>query len=1092
MKNAFFSTSGRFFSRRSLRFGTSLLLLSLASACQAQQADANLEKKVRSVLETHCYRCHSHETGKNKGGLMVDSRALLLKGGESGPAIVPGHPEKSLLIKAIRHEDENLKMPEKGKLSDADIALLTAWIKAEAPWTEKPVKQGLRTPGKITADDRAYWAFQPLKNTPLPNVDEANPIDRFILARLTQEGLKPSPPAEPHSLIRRITFDLTGLPPTPEETDAFVRKGGGQKAVERLVDRLLASPRHGERWARHWLDLVRFAESDGYRLDSFRPQAWRYRDYVIKAFNDDKPYDQFVREQLAGDELFPDNPDALVAIGFLTHGIYEFNQSDVRSQWSSILSEAVDVTSEVFMGLSMGCARCHDHKFDPILQKDYYALRAFFEGLMPSEELPHVTAAAKAEHDRRLAAWAQKTAKIRAQIEAIEAPERAKVAATSTARFPRDIQDMLRKPADRRTPQEQQLATLAHRQLAFEYEKLDTRIKGEAKERLLQLRKDLAKFDADKPSPLPMCQSLREVGAQPPATLLPRKTNPEKIEPGFLTVMSQPAPTVTAPKHQVSSGRRAALAQWLTRPDHPLTSRVIVNRVWQQRFGRGLVATANDFGNLGDRPSHPELLDWLAQRFMQDGWSMKKLHRLIVTSKTYQQAALPSPLSPEGRGVGVRGEPNVQALKKDPDNRLLWRMTTRRLEAEQIRDAILSINGKLDLLQGGPSVELKEPRRSIYLKATRNTRDPLLEVFDLPDAFVSTAQRNATTTSTQALFMVNSPMMLQQAQALGDVLHRSHKTDDERIELAFRLAFGRSPSSKEKALALSFLEEQSQRIVPTKDKAPADEVAKIPFHEGRAALITPGGPQVRFQLPDSAKLPAQQFTVEAYVYLRSVFEDGTVRTIASHWDGDTKGNGWVLGVTGKKSSYKPQTLVLQLWGQNGKDQQTYEAIFSGLHLQLNRPYYVAMSVNVQDPSDQGITFYLKDLANDEEPLLVYGATHKVVKMPSARGNFAIGGTIGKTERTWDGMIDDVRLSNSALAQKELLLTADAMSKTTVGFWQFEATPGMLQDSSPNRLTLQRFGSASMPAPAAPIDARRAAWIDFCQVLLNANEFLYVD
>jgi mono/diheme cytochrome c family protein len=1053
------------------------------SIAVAQPADPALEQKARALLQAHCFKCHSHEAGKAKGDLMLDTRAVMLKGGENGPALVPGNPGKSLLIASITHADPNLKMPRSApKLAADDIALLSAWVKAGAPWTDAAVKSGLRTPGKITAEDRRYWAFQPIKASELPAGDAPNPIDRFILARLLQEGIKPAPSADPRTLMRRMYFDVIGLPPTAEEVDEFVAAwdaAGAKRGalIENLVDRLLASPHYGERWGRHWLDVVRFAESDGYRLDSFRPHAYRYRDYVIKAFNSDMPYDRFVREQIASDELYPDNPDALVAIGFLTHSIYEFNQRNVRGQWTEMVSEVVDVTGETFMGLSVGCARCHDHKFDPILQKDYFALKAFFDGMMPSEELPYATDARQQEYVKKQSAWLAKTEQIRAEIDGIENPVRKKNAVIATSKFPKDIQAMLNKPYDQRSPLEQQLATLAYRQLVYEYEKLDTQIKGAEKDRLLALRKELAKFDADKPTPLPLCQAFREVGPQPPETIMSKKSGP--IAPAFLTVLGEAAPAILPPKHQASSGRRAALAQWLTRPEHPLTSRVMVNRIWQQHFGQGLVATASDFGNLGEKPTHPELLDWLAGRFVQDGWSMKKLHRLILTSKTYQQSSL--------------APPDAAALQKDPDNRLLWRMTPRRLDAEQIRDAMLAVTGKLDRTVGGPSVEFKEPRRSVYLKWLRNTKEPLLDVFDIPDGFTSSARRNVTTTATQALFMINSPLMIQQGGTFADRLHKDNTTTDEqKLERAFRLAFARSPSSKEALIARKFLAEQQKRIAPPKDKTPTYETAKIPFREGKAAVITPGGAQARFQLPENAKLPGEQFTLEAFVYLRSVFEDAQVRTIASHWSGDTRAPGWALGVTGKKSAYKPQTLVLQLWGQDAADKAAYDAVFSGFHLQLNRSYYVAVAVNLRDAGDKGLTFYLKDLANDEEPMLVYATTHKVVKMPAPRGPFTIGGTVGKLERSWDGMLGDVRLSDIALPQKQLLVNADGTTKNTVGYWRFEDAPGMLQDSTAHRLTLQRFGSANMPVAAAPVDVRRAAWIDFCQVLLNANEFLYVD
>lgn len=1060
-----------------LLFGS---MLSSSVDVGAQPAEATLEKQARAILQAHCFKCHSHAQGKAKGDLMLDTRAFMLKGGETGPAVIPGDPNKSLLIKSVTHELPDMKMPRAApKLSVADVELLVAWVKAGAPWRDGVVGSGVRVPGRITDEDRRYWAFQPIKATEPPAGDEANPIDRFVRARLQKEGLQGSPTADPRTLIRRVTFDLIGLPPTAEEVDAFVaawnESAKPQAVYEVLIDRLLASPHYGERSARHWFDVIRFAESDGYRLDSFRPNAWRYRDYVIKSFNDDKPYDQFVREQIAGDELEPDNPESLVAIGFLTHGIYEFNQRNVRGQWFDMISDVADVTGEAILGLSMGCAKCHDHKFDPILQKDYFAFKAFFDGMLPSEDLPYATANQREAYDRKLATWSAKTATIRQQIDAIEGPVRAREAASMTSKFPRDIQEMLKKPVTERSPLEQQLATLAFRQIAFEYERIDTKIKGADKDRLLELRKQLAKFDVEKPVPLPQCQSLKEVGTQPPPTMIGKKSTP--VPPGFLTVLGGETPQIAAGK--TSSGRRAALAKWLTRPDHPLTSRVFVNRIWQTHFGRGLVGTASDFGNLGEKPTHPELLDWLADRYVKDGWSMKKLTRLIVTSKAYQQSSTSAP--------------DVLAMQRDPDNRLLWRMTPRRLDAEQIRDALLVVIGKLDRTVGGPSVELKEPRRSVYLKWMRNTKDPLLEIFDLPDGFVTAPQRNVSTTATQALFMINSPYMIQQGNTFADLLYRDGAaTDGVKIERAFRLAFGRNPTTKEVILAKAFLTDQIKRIAPTKDKEASYETAKIPFHDGKAAVITPGGPQARFQLPDAARLPDNAFTIEAYVYLRSIFEDGQVRTVAAHWNGDTKSAGWAFGVTGKKSAYKPQTLVLQLWGKDAADKPAYDAIFSGLSLQLNRPYFVAVAVNLKDASDKGVTFFVKDLANDEEPLGTYSTTHKVVKMPLNRGHFTIGGTAGKVERSWDGMIDDVRLSSVPLKQQDLLFQAPNATKNTVAYWKFEPTPGMLQDSSINGLTLIRQASTAAARTPMTVDARRAAWIDLCQVLLNANEFLYID
>jgi hypothetical protein len=627
-----------------------------------------------------------------------------------------------------------------------------------------------------------------------------NPSDRFIRARLDREALTPSPPADRGALVRRVYFDLLGLPPTPAEVDAFVRDSSVD-AYERLIDRLLASSHYGERWARHWLDVVRYAESDGFRQDAYRPHAWRYRDYVIRAFNADKPFDQFVREQLAGDELAPDDQEALAATGFLCHGIYEYNQRNVRNQWNDMLNEVTDVTGEVFLGLGVGCARCHDHKFDPFLQKDYFALRAFFEGMLPSAEVVCATPQARAEYERRLAAWEQKTAKVRGEIEALVSAEHGRIEKDMISKFPADIQSMMRKSSAARGPLEQQLATLAYRQIQYEYDHIDARLKGDAKTRLKQLQKELAQFDAVRPEPLPSFQAAREVGLEAAPTRIPKKVNQSPIVPAFPSVFDAAPPAITPPESAASTGRRTALAQWLTRPDHPLTTRVIVNRIWQYHFGRGLVSTTNDFGHLGETPSHPELLDWLAHRFVQDGWSFKKLHRLILTSRTYQQSAT-APAS-------------ALTLKKDPENRLWWRMDTRRLDAEQIRDALLAISGKLDPKAGGASADVKEPRRSIYLKVMRNSHEALLEVFDLPESFVSAGRRNVTTTPTQALLLLNSPAMQQHARAQAERLTReAGMKDATRVEFAFRLAFGRPPTATERGDALAYLRAQSGRVSP--------------------------------------------------------------------------------------------------------------------------------------------------------------------------------------------------------------------------------------------------------------------------------------
>jgi hypothetical protein len=795
--------------------GSASALFGSGTANPPAKADAAMEKRVRALFAEHCYRCHSHQAGKSKGDLMLDSMASMRKGGKTAPAVVPGAPGQSLLIKAVLQIDDDLKMPRDGKLADAEIALLRDWIKAGAPWTETAGKPGLRLPGQITDADRKYWAFQPVRAVTPPDVKDAawarNPIDRFIRHRLDAEGLNPSPTAERRALVRRIYFDVTGLPPTLAEVEAFVGDSA-VNAVEKLVDTLLASPRYGEQMARHWLDLVRYAESDGFRQDAYRPNAWRYRDYVIRAFNTDKRYDRFVREQIAGDELDADDADCAIASGFLAHGIYEFNQRDVRTQWENMLGEVTDVTADVFLGLGFACARCHDHKYDPILQKDYFALQAFFAPLMPAENVPLLSRAQRADHDRQQAVWLGKTAKVRAEIAKVEADERTKSIASMVGKFPPDIKAMIQKPAVERTPLEQQLATLAYRQIDGDLAGLRGRMKGDAKTRLVELSKELAKFDADKPAACGVAFAVRDCGTTAPPTLIPKRKRPP-IEPAIPTVLGSAPSPIAPPPGMHSTGRRLALANWLTRPEHPLVARVIVNRVWHQHFGRGLVATPNDFGNLGDKPSHPELLDWLADRFVKDGWSFKKLNRLILTSQTYRQSAT-APAS-------------EAALKLDPENRLLWRMTTRRLAAEQIRDAILSVTGKLDLKAGGPSADAKSPRRSIYTKVLRNSRDPLLDVFDPAETFTSTAQRNVTTTPTQALLMLNSPFMQQQAQAFAARLLKEAPANDEgRIDAAFRLVFGRAATVQQKEQVRAFLAEQAKRL-PATAEAPRAVLAEL-------------------------------------------------------------------------------------------------------------------------------------------------------------------------------------------------------------------------------------------------------------------------
>jgi len=602
------------------------------------------ETKVRPILVANCQKCHS---GKEpKGDLSLDSRGGLLAGGETGDVVVPGQPEKSLLVEAINRT--SIEMPPDKKLADADIATLTEWVKLGAPWSDEPGASGpalRKSRGKITDEDRSYWAFQPVKKTAAPEIDKdgwsRGRIDRYLLAKMIPEGLHPVAEADKATLIRRITFDLLGLPPSPEEVAAFA-KDNRPDAYERLIDRLLASPLYGECWARHWLDLVRYAESDGYKQDGYRPSAWRYRDYVIRSLNTDKPYDRFVQEQIAGDEIAPEDPEALVATGYYRLGIYEYNQRDVRNQWNIILNDITDVTADVFLGMGMSCARCHDHKFDPILQKDYYRLQAFFAPIIQRDDVPAATPQACSDYRKKLKAWEEKTTDLRRQIDEIEKPHVDAAAKAFIAKFPVDIEPLFSKPEGERTPLEAQLVRLAGRQIIEEGGKVDfpKKLKGDEKTKWEGLKKQLAEQEKAKPQPLPEAMMVSDVGPVASPVVIPGKRKAEEIAPGVLSVLN-PAPLeILQPSTSLSStGRRTALAQWLTRPDNPLTPRVMVNRIWQYHFGKGLVESSSDFGRLGQPPSHPELLDNLAADFVESGWSMKETHRRILTSAAYRQVS---------------------------------------------------------------------------------------------------------------------------------------------------------------------------------------------------------------------------------------------------------------------------------------------------------------------------------------------------------------------------------------------------------------------------------------------------------------------
>ncbi len=650
-------------------------------------------------------------------------------------------------------------------------------------------------PGNPNGHAEDWWAFEPVTRPAVPvsagDNWSRNPIDRFVLARLRAEGLTPAPRAEEAILVRRLYFDLIGLPPTPEELDAYFNNASADPWAA-LVDRLLADPRYGEHWARFWLDLVRYAESDGWNKDSYRPNAWRYRDYVVDAFNDDKPYPAFVREQIAGDEMPGDDPAQEIATGFLRLGIYEYNQRDARSHWNDIMNEITDVTGDVFFGLSMSCSRCHNHKFDPIPQTDYFSLRAFFEPLVWTDRAT-ATDADRAAWQAQQENWEQATAGIRAEIDALCKPYYEKKWASTVDKFPLDIQACFNKPEAERDSWEQQMAYLVERQFYEEGTPALKTMSEEDKVTLEALEARLAEYDAVKPKPLPEAMVVRDFAGEAAPTRIPGRRDAPPVPPRFLTVFaSDPASPPEIPKLPASTGRRTALAKWIGRDDNPLTTRLIVNRIWQQHFGQGIVASPSDFGHLGQRPTHPELLDWLTTDFVEHGWRMKRLHRQIVLSATWRQSA-------------AHPEADMQ-LAKDPGETLLWRARARRLRAEEIRDAMLYVSGELDSSIGGPSVKSTVPRRGLYVISKRNAPDPLLYAFDGATGLTSVAQRLDTVTPTQSLLMINGDYTLLLARKLGGRMRRLEAQGaDVALSYGFRLAWGRAPTATELERALAYV-----------------------------------------------------------------------------------------------------------------------------------------------------------------------------------------------------------------------------------------------------------------------------------------------
>ncbi|HWG45596.1 MAG TPA: PSD1 and planctomycete cytochrome C domain-containing protein [Gemmataceae bacterium] len=716
------------------------------------------EKKVRPVFVAHCFKCHGN--GKAKGGLSLASRDAMMKGGDSGPVIVPGQPAKSPIIQAIRYEGET-QMPPKKKLTERDIAELTAWVQRGAPWPAEPVVEGaIRAPGlPITAADRAFWSFRPIADPPLPAIkDKAwprKPLDHFILAKLEGRGLHPVRPADKHALLRRVTLDLTGLPPTPEEVHAFVRDSS-PNAFAKVVDRLLASPHYGERWGRHWLDVARYGEDQAHTFAArLFPGGYRYRDWVVKALNDDIPYDHFIIEQIAGDLLKSgEAAEHLPALGFFALGPHYYEDGAARKLVQATeLDDRIDTLTRGFLGLTVSCARCHDHKFDPISQSDYYSLAGVFQSTK-YQEVPVGPASVIEKYKASQAKIREQDTKIKQFVKAEGKGQGEK------------------------------------------------KLNDAAKKKLKDLRRELDQLKKTAPPAPPIVHTLSE--GQPADMRIYLRGNPDKegdVAPRrFLRIVAGEQP----PPFKQGSGR-LELAQAIASPKNPLTARVLVNRIWQYHFGKGLVGTPSNFGKLGERPTHPELLDHLATRFIASGWSMKALHREILLSATYQ--------------LSCQHEERNNAV--DPGNQLLGRMNRQRLDVEAWRDALLAVSGELDDRIGGSPADLGDggnKRRTLYAKVSRHNLSNLLRLFDFPDPNITSGSRPVTIVPLQQLFVLNSEFMIARARALAGRLAAEDKDDAGRIRKAFVRVYGRDASEREMQVGLAFLHASEEQARPGEPK----------------------------------------------------------------------------------------------------------------------------------------------------------------------------------------------------------------------------------------------------------------------------------
>jgi hypothetical protein len=822
--------------------------LLFASSDSLGAPSPTFEKDIRPILKTHCFDCHG-EGEKLRGGLDLRLRRLMLKGGDEGPVIVPGKPDKSPLFIMVDGGD----MPKREKkLTREQVALIKKWIAAGAK-TARPEPAEIGRGSGITDEERSFWSFQPIRQPAIPTTKPKDrvrtPIDAFLVSAMAKQKLGFSPDAEKITLLRRACFDLTGLPPTPAEVEAFLADSAPD-VYERLIDRLLDSPHYGERWGRHWLDVAGYADSDGYSdADPPRAHAYKYRDYVIGSFNSDKPFDRFITEQLAGDELAratrdntqpalaaPHTRELLIATGFLRTGadgsatpaVVDYDA--VRNQ---VVADTIKIVSTSLLGLSVGCAQCHDHRYDPIPQADYYRLRAVLEPAYDPKNW-------RTPEQRLVSLYTEADRKKAAEVEA----EARKLADEKTARqkqyidealtkhlekFEADLRGKLRAaydtPADKRTAEHKKLladnpSVNINAGVLYQYNQ-------KAADDLKAMDAKIAEIRGRKPAE-DFISVLTEPADKVPVTYLFHRGDPKQpkdaIKPGGLSVLAPPGQSIELPEKDLnfaSSGRRLAFARWLTSGTNPLVARVLVNRVWLHHFGRGLVGTPSDFGTMGERPTHPELLDWLANDFVEHGWRLKRLHKLILTSTAYRQSS----------------RRNERGDLRDPDNQLYWRKPVQRLDAEVIRDAVLATSDALNRSMYGPPVPVRpdvhgqivvgvdktegdnkmpvevalkgeEFRRSIYIQVRRSRPLAMLHAFDAPVMEVNCERRQPSTVPTQSLMMMNSQFVLDQAARFAQRLHTEASDDRARVARAWLLAFSREPSEQEMSDAAKFLSRQ--------------------------------------------------------------------------------------------------------------------------------------------------------------------------------------------------------------------------------------------------------------------------------------------